>query len=164
MAVIIRDAIAPEINEVTSLTVTAYQAYAHALSKQNWEAMRTSLSNVAKIAKTGQLIVACQDRMLVGSVVYCPPGTSDSRLCSTEWASLRMLAVLPQCQGRGIGPMLCSEGVGRAKQDKAEAIALHTSELMIHAQRLYERLGFKRDIELPRHLGMRYWRYVLELA
>lgn len=164
MALIIRDVIAPEVNEVTSLTINAYQKYAHALTIQNWEAMRTSLSNVAEIAKTGQLIVACQDRVLVGSVVYCPPGTSDSRLCSTAWASLRMLAVLPQYQGCGIGQMLCSEGICRARQDKAEAIALHTSELMIQAQKLYERLGFKRDIELPRHLGIRYWRYVLELT
>lgn len=164
MSIIIRDAIAPEINEVALLTVTAYQAYAHALSRQNWEAMRTSLSNVAEIAKTGQLIVACHDQALVGSVVYCPPGTSDSRICSTQWVSLRMLAVLPQHQGQGIGQMLCAEGVCRAKQDRAEAIALHTSELMTNAQRLYERLGFKRDIELPCHLGIRYWRYVLKLA
>ena len=84
MSVIIQDAIAPELNEVASLTVKACQAYAHALSEQNWEAMQTSLSNLAEIAKTGQLIVACQDQVLVGSVVYCSPGTSDARLCSTE--------------------------------------------------------------------------------
>jgi hypothetical protein len=50
-----------------------------------------------------------------------------------------------------------------AKQDRAEVIALHTSELMINARRMYERLGFQQDIELPRRLGIRYWRYVLKL-
>ncbi len=164
MAVTIREALAQEMNDVASLTVEAYREYSHALTSDNWEIMRISLSNVAEVAKQGRLIVAQRDQELVGSVVYCPPGTSDSRLCPSEWASLRMLAVSPQHQSQGIGQLLCLECVDRAKQDKAEVIGLHTSELMVKARRMYERLGFKQDIELPRHLGIQYWRYVLKLA
>jgi ribosomal protein S18 acetylase RimI-like enzyme len=93
-----------------------------------------------------------------------PPGASDSRLFQPEWASLRMLAVSPQHRGQGIGRQLSLECVRRAKQDKAEVVGLHTSELMVAARRMYERLGFKQEIELPRHLGIKYWRYVLKLA
>ncbi|NJR61357.1 MAG: GNAT family N-acetyltransferase [Cyanobacteria bacterium CRU_2_1] len=164
MAVIVRDALAQEFNDVASLTVEAYREYAQTLTSDNWEIMRTSLSKVAEIAKQGQLIVAQRDQELVGSVVYHPPGVSDRRLFQPEWASLRMLAVSPQHRGQGIGQQLSLECVHRAEQDKAAVIGLHTSELMVAARRMYERLGFKQEIELPNHLGIQYWRYVLKLA
>ncbi|MBW4473999.1 MAG: GNAT family N-acetyltransferase [Stenomitos rutilans HA7619-LM2] len=164
MAVIIRDALAQEVDDVALLTVEAYREYSHALTLDNWEIMRSSLSNMAEIAKQGQLIVAKQDQELVGSVVYHPPGASDSRLFSPEWASLRMLAVSPRHRGQGIGQQLSLECIHRAKQDKAEVVGLHTSELMAAARQIYEKLGFKQEIDLPRHFGIQYWRYVLKLA
>lgn len=164
MAVILRDALAQEFNDIASLAVEAYREYSHVLTLDNWETMQANLSNVTEIAKQGQAIVAQRDRELVGLVVYCPPGTSDSRLFQPEWASLRMLAVSPLHRDQGIGQQLSLECVHRAKQDKAKVVALHTSELMVTARRMYEKLGFKQDIELPRSLGIRYWRYVLKLA
>lgn len=164
MAAIVRDALDREIDDIVLLTVEAYGEYSHDLTSDNWEIMRTNLSKVAEIAKQGKLLVAQRDRELVGSVIYHPPGASDIRLFEPEWASLRMLAVSPQHRGRGIGRQLSWECVRRAKQDKASVVALHTSELMVAARRMYERLGFKQEIELPRHLGIQYWRYVLNLG
>lgn len=43
----------------------------------------------------------------------------------------------------------------RVKQDKMAVIGLNTSKLTIAARRMYERLGFKPEIELPRHLGIK---------
>lgn len=164
MAVIVRDALVQEVNDVASLTVEAYREYSHALTLDNWEIMRTNLSNVAAIAKQGRLIVAQRDQSLVGSVVYHPPGASDSRLFQPEWASLRMLAVSPRHRGQGIGQQLSLECIHRAKRDNAEVVGLHTSELMAAARQMYEKLGFKQEIELPRHFGIQYWRYVLKLT
>ncbi len=164
MAVTIRNALAPEFNEVAALNVKAYQEYSQTLTPDNWKIMQTNLLNVVEIAKLGQLIIARKEQRLVGAVVYCPPGTSNSRLFQPEWASLRMLAVLPQCRGQGIGLQLTLECVHRAKQDNAEVVGLHTSELMLAARRMYERLGFEQDIELPHSLGIQYWRYVLKLS
>ena len=164
MAVIVRNALNYEFNDVALLAVEAYSEYSHTLTSDNWEIMRTNLSNVAEIAKQGRLIVAQLEQKIVGSVVYYSPRTSDSRFFQPEWASLRMLAVLPQYQGQGIGQQLSLECVHRSKQDEAGVIGLHTSELMVAARRMYERLGFKQDIELPRSLGIRYWRYVLKLT
>jgi ribosomal protein S18 acetylase RimI-like enzyme len=164
MAVIVRDALIQEVDDVASLNLEAYCEYSRALTPDNWEIMRSNLSNVAAIVKQGQLIVAQRDQELVGSVVYHPPGASDVRLFQPEWASLRMLAVLPQHRGQGIGQQLSLECIHRAKQGEAEVIGLHTSELMAAARQMYEKLGFKQEIELPRHFGLQYWRYVLKLA
>ena len=75
-----------------------------------------------------------------------------------------MLAVSPKYRGQGIGRQLTKECIQRAKRDQAEVIGLHTSELMVTARRMYEKLGFQQDTELPRNFGIRYWRYILKLA
>lgn len=35
---------------------------------------------------------------------------------------------------------------------------------MTAAQQLYESLGFRRESEIPSGLGLRYWRYKLQLV
>jgi ribosomal protein S18 acetylase RimI-like enzyme len=164
MSAIARDALEKEFDTIASLAVAAYSEYSHFLTPHNWNVMRTNLSDVVEMAKRGRFIVAERGREIVGSVVYCCPGMSDTRLFQPEWASVRLLAVLPQYRSQGIGQLLSLECIRRAKQDKAEIIALHTSELMVAAQRMYEKLGFKQDIELPQSLGLRYWRYLMNLS
>ncbi|PSB59070.1 GNAT family N-acetyltransferase [Chamaesiphon polymorphus] len=163
MSAIVRDAFTHEFDDIAKLLVEAYSEYASALTPENWQTMQTNLSKITEVAQQGRLIIAQLDRELVGAVVYCPPGTSDTRIFQPEWASLRMLAVSPQHRGQGIGAQLSSECIRRAKEDEAEIIGLHTSELMLPAIRMYERLGFDRDLVLPRRLGIQFWRYVLKL-
>jgi ribosomal protein S18 acetylase RimI-like enzyme len=164
MSEIVRDGLTHEWNDVADLVVAAYREYARDLTPENWQTMQTNLLKIVEVAQQGQLIIAQSDRELVGAVVYCPPGTSDARMFQPEWASLRMLAVSPQHRGQGIGAQLSTECIRRAKQDKAAIIGLHTSELMLPAIRMYEKLGFDRDLELPRRLGIQFWRYVLKLT
>jgi ribosomal protein S18 acetylase RimI-like enzyme len=171
MTTIIRDALAPEGDRVALLAVGAYQEYAQSLSQDNWEIMRTNLSNIGEVTKVGKLIVATCDDLekdseqseVIGAVIYCPPGHSDPKIFQSEWASLKMLSVDLRYRGRGIGAQLCRECIDRARQDNAEIIALHTSELMLAARSMYAKLGFELDTELPPRLGLRYWRYVMEL-
>jgi ribosomal protein S18 acetylase RimI-like enzyme len=171
MTVIIRDALEEECDRVALLAVEAYQEYKPFLSADNWEIMRTNLANIGEVAKVGKLIVATQNKLdqdsdrsdIIGAAIYCPPGHSDPRIFQSEWASLKMLSVDVRHRGRGIGAQLCLECIDRARQDNAEVIALHTSELMLAARGMYARLGFELDIELPPRLGLRYWRYMMRL-
>jgi ribosomal protein S18 acetylase RimI-like enzyme len=171
MTTIIRDALSQEHDRVALLAVGAYQEYSQSLSEDNWEIIRTNLSNIGEVAKVGKLIVATHDDSgqdseqseLIGAVIYCPPGQSDSKIFQSEWASLKMLSVDVRHRGRGVGAQLCRECIDRARRDNAEVIALHTSELMLAARGMYAKLGFELDIELPPRLGLRYWRYVMEL-
>jgi ribosomal protein S18 acetylase RimI-like enzyme len=164
MTAIVRDALDREFNEIASLAVAAYQEYARALTVDNWEIMRSNLLKMTEEIDRGQLIVAAQDKELIGSVIYAPPGTSELQIFSPEWASVRRLAVSPAYRGQGIGAQLTLECIRRARQDRAKIIGLHTSELMVAARKMYEQLGFQQDIELPPRLGIKYWRYILKLA
>lgn len=171
MTISIGNVLPQELENIGSLTVSAYREYAQFLSEDNWQIMSTNLSNIAEIAKAGQLIVAKRNNLdnnsqrseLIGAVIYCPPGHSDPGIFQSEWASIKMLSVASQYRGQGIGAQLCWECIDRARQDNAEIIALHTIELMVAARGMYGKLGFELDIELPQRLGLRYWRYVMRL-
>lgn len=160
----IRQVAPQECPGLAALVVAAYQEYAPALSADAWEQMRSALLQVPTLAATATLLVAEQHGHLTGSVLYFPPGTSDQRLFPRHWASMRLLAVSPECRGQGLGRLLTEACLTRARQDQAEFFGLHTSELMTTARQMYERMGFREDGELPSHFGIRYWRFVLPLV
>ena len=125
--------------------------------------MEQNLSNVSSIADRADFIMAKIEDNIVGAVAYYPPGRSNPQYFDDRWASLRLLAVAPNYRGRGIGKLLTQSGIERAKQDNAFGIGLYTSEAMTTAQKMYAKMGFKRDRELPLMLGLRYWLYLLPI-
>jgi ribosomal protein S18 acetylase RimI-like enzyme len=163
MTRIIREAFPEEFNDIALLAIEAYREYSQVLTPENWSLMQTNLTKLSAVARVGTLLVAVQDQTLVGTVIYHPPGVSDRQVFQPDWASLRMLAVAPQYRSEGIGKRLSMACIERAKQDNAKIIGLHTSELMVAARNMYQRLGFQQDIELPPHFNLRYWRYILRL-
>lgn len=162
MGILLRDAMVSDFELIAKISVEAYQEYAAKLSQENWLKMKNSLSNVNQTANNGNFIVAEIKSQVVGAIAYYPPGSS-TKFFATDWASLRLLAVSPQHRGKGIGKQLTKESISRAKKDAADGIGLYTSEIMITAQTMYTRLGFKRAQELPSMLGLRYWLYLLPL-
>ena len=68
----------------------------------------------------------------------CKPGWP------TEWASIRLLAVLPNGRGTGLGRVLTEECLRRARDLSAPVMGLHTTRVMAVAQAMYERMGFAR--------------------
>jgi ribosomal protein S18 acetylase RimI-like enzyme len=65
-----------------------------------------------------------------------------------EWTEpgeveLRLVAVDPAAQGRGIGEALVRDCMARARA-LGRPMVLHTTQDMTTAQRIYERLGFRR--------------------
>lgn len=165
MVIVVRDALPKEFVKIARLLVEAYQEYAQALEPGGWDVMQANLSNMADwAAEVAEIIVAEEDGNLIGAVAYFAPRKSDSKIFPTEWASIRLLAVPPSHRGKGVGRRLTEECIKRARVDGATQIGLHTSELMTVARKMYERMGFRQDTELPKRLGLRYWRYVLALC
>ena len=77
-----------------------------------------------------------------------------------------MLAVLPEFQGRGIGEALVRACLDRARADARERVYLDTTQWMESAQRLYQRIGFKRAPELDWEpaAGVKLTAYVYEVG
>lgn len=81
---------------------------------------------------------------LVGTVTFCPPGSVWCELATGTQAELRMLAVDPSAQGRGIGEHLARACVARARELGCSALVLSSPSTVPAAHRLYLRLGFER--------------------
>jgi len=163
MTFIIRDALTDDLAHIASLLVVSYQVYAEVLTPENWEMMKQNLSSISHVAEQATFIVSSENNRVIGSVAYYSPGYSERGFFPSDWASIRLLAVLPEYRRRGIGKALTQTCIERGKRDGAEFIGLYTTELMVGAREMYAQIGFQEDIELRQMLGIRYWRYVMQL-
>lgn len=91
-------------------------------------------------------IVAEYEGTLAGSVLLYPGPEHDS---STP--EINLLAVAPSMRGHGIASALVRECLRRARAAGAPAIGLHTTEAMVVARAMYERMGFVRAPETDIH-------------
>ncbi|HEY8544892.1 MAG TPA: GNAT family N-acetyltransferase, partial [Acidimicrobiales bacterium] len=86
------------------------------------------------------------ERGVLGGVTYVPgPESSSAEFTDPDTAGIRMLAVSSDAQGRGVGAALVRACIDRARAAGKRRIALHSTERMTAAHRLYLRLGFVRD-------------------
>jgi ribosomal protein S18 acetylase RimI-like enzyme len=152
-----------DFDSIAVLNVEAYREFADHMSPDNWRSMEASLRAVDARARSAQFLVMRDQGAVVGSVGYCLAGKGNPEIFPQDWAAVLLLAVAPTHRGRGIARTLVSACIQCARNDSAQVIGLFTSELMTAAQQLYESLGFRRESELPSRLGLRYWRYKLQL-
>lgn len=148
------------------LTVAAYRALDDSPDEPEYFA---ELRDVATRAATSTVFVAidtADGRVLGGATYVSGPDDPYAEQLTPGDAGLRMLAVEPAGQGRGIGRALVEAVLARARADGRRRLVLHTTPWMPTAHHLYERLGFRRAPELD-------WRpipevpllgYVLELG
>ena len=148
----IRDARGSDRQAVGVVTLAAYEEYAAALPADVWRGYRDEI--VATLADVGaaEQVVAELDGAIVGTALLYPAGTRldrpDGSAVALEWPEMRLLAVAPAARGRGVGSAIVRECVRRARAVGAEAITLHTTDVMAAAMAMYERMGFSRAAEL----------------
>jgi ribosomal protein S18 acetylase RimI-like enzyme len=108
------------------------------------EGYTPELADVAGRASRSELLVAKDDGRVVGSVALVLAGDFGEVTTSDEEAAFRMLVVDPSMQGRGLGELLVTTCLDRARAAGKRRMVLSTGTRMTAAQRLYERLGFTR--------------------
>jgi GNAT superfamily N-acetyltransferase len=92
------------------------------------------------------LVAVDDDGTLLGTVTYVPgPDSSSAEFTDADAAGIRMLAVAPKAQGRGVGQALVEACLARARTAGRAQLLLHTTDWMTTAHGLYGRLGFVRD-------------------
>jgi ribosomal protein S18 acetylase RimI-like enzyme len=126
------------------------------------------LRDVARRVREAVVFAAldASDGTPLGCVTYVPgPDNAWAEHLRDGEASIRMLAVDPAAQGRGVGSALVAACLDRARADGRRAVFLHSLPVMAGAQRIYERCGFRRvperDWVFPDFLLMGF---VLDLA
>jgi len=158
---VIRDVRPDEYPAVGELVVDVYRTIIPGLDEYADE-----LRSVAARIKAGVLVWVAEDGgALAGTVSYVPGPGEYAEFNNPRGAGIRMLAVLPEFQGRGIGEALVRACLERARADRRQRVYLDTTEWMGTAQRLYQRIGFARAPELDWEpaTGVKLRKYVYEL-
>jgi ribosomal protein S18 acetylase RimI-like enzyme len=133
-----------EYESLGDLTVAAYGATGNDMPHQ--DEYNVVLRDVERRARTSCVAVAIvSDCRVLGGVTYvCGPQDPYSEELLPGEAGIRMLAVDPAVQGRGVGRALTEWCLARARSEGRARLVLHTSHAMPVAVLMYERLGFAR--------------------
>jgi GNAT superfamily N-acetyltransferase len=134
---------------IRDLTIAAYAQYQAVMPPDFWTRYQHTLITTLDEGRNFERIIAEQDGSIVGSVLFYPPAAAPyaSAAISVSYPEVRLLAVLPQMRGQGVGTTLMKECERRAQEVGAQAIGLHTMEFMRDAIRMYERLDYVRTPE-----------------
>jgi ribosomal protein S18 acetylase RimI-like enzyme len=159
-----RQAYASDINQIMELTSVANGQFRSVISKQNFEEWDLNLNNENTYNElfTKGVCFVCEDKWkIVGSSVVVPHG-NPYKWFESEWSYLRLIAVHPDYEGKGIGKKLTLLCIEFAKTSGEHTIVLHTSEFQNAARHIYENIGFKKVKEFKLH-DKKYWIYMLQL-
>jgi GNAT superfamily N-acetyltransferase len=135
-----------EHTELADLTVAAYRQVGHV--EDSYE---NELRDVPGRVAGAEVLVAVDDdsERILGGVTFVPDHASPYAEFDIEHAAgIRMLAVHPDAQGRGVGEALTLDCIDRARALGRREVILHSTPWMTTAHGVYERLGFSRDPNL----------------
>jgi len=144
MAMVIRPPEPSELAPLGDLVLAAYEALG---ALEGDDEYVPELRDVARRAREAVVLAAVDDATgaLLGCVTYVPdPANPWAEHLREGEATIRMLAVAPTAQGRGVGTALVAACLERARAEGRRAIFLHSLPIMEAAQRIYARFGFRR--------------------
>ena len=152
MTVQFRIAESHEHAAVAQVILESYAEYGPLLPPEAWERYSQNILDVRSRMTESELLIAVEDGEIVGSATFYPHGLKRTQSeWPREWTGARLIAVLPERRGRGIGKALVEECIRRSREQGAAAFALHTTPYMQLAQGMYERMGFVRVPEFDFH-------------
>lgn len=149
-----------EFDQLGELIVNAYTSLDGFPKKHEQPEYYELLRNVGSIATKPDvelLVAQSSNERLAGCVVYFGDisqyGSGGIAPRQPNSAGFRLLAVHESMRGNGVGQMLTQACIDRARNQGRKHLILHSTMSMVSAQRMYERMGFKRseDLDFMQH-------------
>ncbi len=151
----VRNAKPGEFAEIGRLMVTVYSQLEGFPKETEQPAYYRMLAHVGELTQkesTEILIAISPEGKIAGAVVYFGNmkyyGSGGTATQEQNAAGFRLLAVSPDARGKGIGKLLTLECIHKARQQQLNQVIIHTTRAMQTAWDMYERIGFKRSIDL----------------
>lgn len=160
----IRNAMPTEYSTVGDLMVSVYTGLEGFPGPDEHPHYYAMLANIGDIADrpSSRLLVAVNDEgdgesRIMGAVVYVGDMAeyrAEGKVTTLKDTSgIRLLAVDPKFRGMGIGRKLTEFCIDLARQKGHPQVALHSTEAMHVAWKMYERMGFERSEDIDMELG-----------
>ena len=141
-----------EHSAVAQVILESYAEYGPLIPADAWERYAQSILDVRSRMTESELLIAVEDGEIVGSATFYPARLKRTQSeWPSEWTGARLIAVLPERRGRGIGKAIVEECIHISRDQNAAAFALHTTPYMELARGMYERMGFVRVPEYDFH-------------
>lgn len=151
----IREAYRIEFKKLGKIMVDVYSKLDGFPSKKEQPDYYKKLSNIGVLTNnlsTKLLVAVSSENELLGGVVYFEDmkyyGSGGSAITITNASGIRLLAVHSKARGMGIGRALTQKCIQLAKEKNQTQVILHTTKAMQRAWGLYEKMGFKRSLDL----------------
>ncbi|MBO9594738.1 MAG: GNAT family N-acetyltransferase [Niabella sp.] len=155
-----------DLPQLQQLGMQTWSGFEKVLSPENWQQLWRTVQREQTYREllrySEGLVCETGSGTIVGMGFLVPRG-NPTDLYPAGWSYIRFLTVHAHFGGRGIGRRLMEDCIALARHNGETSIALHTSEIMNNARRLYENLGFRIIREIEPRFGKRYWLYKLEL-
>jgi len=151
----VRTALPAEFEEIGKLMVTVYaqlQGFPSPAEQPAYYEMLAHIGEFTKKPGTELLAAVSPNNTIGGAVVYFSDmkyyGSGGSASEEQDAAAFRLLAVRDEARGQGIGKLLTTECISRARAQKVKQVIIHSTMAMQTAWKMYENLGFKRSSDL----------------
>lgn len=155
MEYIVRNATPGEFEEIGKLMVQVYsqlEGFPKPDEQPNYYNMLANIGELTKNPGTTLLVAISPVNKIAGAVVYFNDmkyyGSGGIATQEQNASGFRLLAVDSSARGQGIGKLLTTECIRKAKADKNHQLIIHTTMAMQTAWKMYESLGFKRSADL----------------
>lgn len=161
-SLLIRPVAKNEFELVGDLTAAAYEGLAGFVNANGYV---DELRDVAGRVRDAEVFVADVEGKVVGGITF----VGDSASPLSEWddegaAGIRMLAIAPEAQGKGLGRKMTQFTIDRSRALGKQRMLLHSADIMHSAHRLYGSMGFVRSPEMDFSVGpVKLLGYRLEL-
>src|SRR5580693_9734835 len=157
-----------ELNDVPSLRelgLASYGRLKNNLTPENWKKMESVITS----DQTFPVLVSdchsfvCEENSRLLGMAFLVPSGNPTKIYSSDTSYIRMVAVHPDADGKGIAQALTKLCIDKAKETGEKTIMLHSAEIMYAARHIYEKAGFKKVRLLDEHYGLQYWLYQMDI-
>ena len=166
MSITYRQGVKDDVQGLKKLAINSWTQFQKQLTEENWNSLKKTISEektYEELIDQSTCFVCVADNKNIIGMAFLVPNGNPTDIYLKEWSYIRFVSVDPIFGGQGIGRMLTTMCIDRAKENGEKTIALHTAEIMNKARQIYESLGFEILREIDQRLGIRYWLYKLEL-
>jgi ribosomal protein S18 acetylase RimI-like enzyme len=154
-AIKVRNAKAEEFHTIGRLMVDVYSSldgFPKPDEQPNYYRMLENVGEFTLKPQTELLVAVSPDGSIKGAVVYFGDmqyyGSGGTAVNEKNAGGFRLLAVATDARGLGIGKILTQACIEKARLQKQQQVVIHTTMAMQTAWKMYEKIGFKRSVDL----------------